>query len=245
MSTYILVPGAWLGEWAWRETAEALRARGHEVHPLTLSGLAERAELGGPGIDLETHIADVIGFIEERDLRDAILVGHSYSGIVVGAVAHRIGDRLSDVVYVDSAPFGDGQGMLDIMPPEAAEGMRAQVAAGNGWGFPAPSREELGESSSVTGLTDEHFELFEKLATPHPFGTYEQRLSLDGEPAGSPRRVLIACEDFRAMLDAGNPWLGSLIDSSWLRLDIATGHWPMLSEPAALTELLDRVAADR
>ncbi|GIG64927.1 alpha/beta fold hydrolase [Phytomonospora endophytica] len=245
MSTYILVPGAWLGEWAWRETAEALRARGHEVHPLSLTGLAERAVEDGSGIDLETHIADVIGFIEERDLRDVVLVGHSYSGIVVGAVAHRIGDRLSDVVYVDSAPFGDGQGMLDLMPPEGADEMRALVAAGNGWGFPMPGRDALGEASSILGLTDEHFKLFGELATPHPFGTYEQRLSLRGEPAGSPRPVLIACEDFRMMLDAGNPWLTALIDPSWLRLDIATGHWPMLSEPVALAELLDRVAADR
>ncbi|HEY1179608.1 MAG TPA: alpha/beta hydrolase, partial [Phytomonospora sp.] len=232
MSTYILVPGAWLGEWAWRETADALRARGHEVHALTLTGLADRPAEDGKAVDLETHIEDVIGFIERRDLRDVILVGHSYSGIVVGAVAHRAGDRLTDVVYVDSAPFGDGQGMLDLMPPEAAEGMRALVAAGNGWGFPMPPREELALSSSIAGLTDEHFALFAELATPHPFGTYEQRLSLDGVPAGAPRPVLIACEDFRAMLDAGNPWLSALIDPSWLRLDIATGHWPMLSEPA-------------
>ncbi|MEV0644260.1 alpha/beta fold hydrolase [Phytomonospora sp. NPDC050363] len=245
MSTYILVPGAWLGAWAWRETAEALRARGHEVHALTLTGLAERAELGSTEVDLETHIGDVTGFIEDRDLHDVILVGHSYAGIVVGAVAHRIGERLSHIVYVDSAPMGDGQGMFDLLPPEAVEGLRALVAAGNGWGLPFPGQEALAENGSVEGLTPEHWKLLGELATPHPFGTYEQRLSLPGAPSGAPRKVLVACADFSGMLDAGNPWLNSLIDDSWLRRDLATGHWPMLSEPAALAEVLDRLAADR
>ncbi|MGW5370774.1 alpha/beta fold hydrolase, partial [Streptomyces sp. NPDC004011] len=77
MATFVLVPGAWLGAWAWEDTTRALRERGHTALPLTLTGLAEHADRGGPRTDLDTHIADITGFIERTDLRDVTLVAHS------------------------------------------------------------------------------------------------------------------------------------------------------------------------
>src|ERR671933_2610685 len=80
MATYVLVGGAWLGAWAWQDVAHRLRARGHDVYPLSLTGLGERVHLGGPETDLETHLADVLNLLRYEDLSRTVLVGHSYAG---------------------------------------------------------------------------------------------------------------------------------------------------------------------
>ncbi|MGE3273258.1 MAG: alpha/beta hydrolase, partial [Chloroflexota bacterium] len=72
MATYVLVGGAWLGAWAWQDVAERLRTLGHDVRPISLTGLAEREAEGTPDTDLETHIADIVGVLEHDDLRDVI-----------------------------------------------------------------------------------------------------------------------------------------------------------------------------
>ncbi len=89
MATFVLVPGAWLGGWAWQRVTPLLRAAGHEVYPVTLTGLGERVHLGTSETNLETHIADVVNLIEFEDLRAVVLVGHSYAGCVITGVADR------------------------------------------------------------------------------------------------------------------------------------------------------------
>ncbi|MDQ0798230.1 alpha/beta fold hydrolase [Streptomyces sp. B1I3] len=90
MATFVLVPGAWLGSWAWEDTARALRERGHTALQLTLAGLAKHANQGGPETDLDTHIADINGFVERNDLRDVTLVAHSYAAAPVTGAAGRL-----------------------------------------------------------------------------------------------------------------------------------------------------------
>jgi pimeloyl-ACP methyl ester carboxylesterase len=93
MTAFVLVPVAWLGGWAWRDVTPRLRAAGHEVYTPTLTGLGERRHLARPDVDLDTHIQDVVNVLEYEDLRDVVLVGHSYAGIVVTGVADRAPDR--------------------------------------------------------------------------------------------------------------------------------------------------------
>ena len=90
MSTYILVPGLWIGAWAWHDVTAALRDAGHEVFPLTLTGVADRSHLLGPDVDLDTHIEDIVRLAEAEDLHDIVLVGHSYGGLPVSAAALRL-----------------------------------------------------------------------------------------------------------------------------------------------------------
>src|SRR5688500_573669 len=97
----VLIPGAWLGSWAWASVADNLRARGHEVFAVTLPGLAERST-GAETLGLSDHVHDVLRLLEEHDLRDAVIVGHSYAGIVAGMVADQAIDRVAQVVFVDS-----------------------------------------------------------------------------------------------------------------------------------------------
>jgi pimeloyl-ACP methyl ester carboxylesterase len=240
MATFVLVPGAWLGAWAWEDTVRALRERGHTALPLTLTGLAELADRGGIHTNLDTHIGDITGFVERNDLRDVTLVAHSYAAAPVTGAAGRLGDRLERVVYVDSAPFAPGMCILDLMPPEAADRLRTQVdASGDGWRLPMPPFEVLGLSSSLDGLDEGQRGVLSARATPQPFGTYTQRLAGQTEPDPGVDRVLIACHDFTGLLDAGMPMLAFLNQPPWRRFDLPTGHWPMLSAPTQLAGILD------
>jgi pimeloyl-ACP methyl ester carboxylesterase len=239
MATFVLVPGAWLGAWAWEDTSRALREQGHTALPLTLTGLAERSEEGGPQTDLDTHVADITEFVEKSDLRDVTLVAHSYAAAPVSGAAGRLGDRLERVAYVDSAPFAAGMRMLDLMPPEAADQLGQQVAAqGDGWRLPMPPFEVLGLASSLDGLDQGQRDVLRARATPQPFGTYTQRLADHAEPGPGVDRVLIACRDFTGLLDAGVPMLAFLNHAPWRRFGLLTGHWPMLSAPAELADIL-------
>ncbi|MFI0421179.1 alpha/beta fold hydrolase [Spongiactinospora sp. 9N601] len=239
MATFVLVPGAWLGAWAWEDTTRALRERGHTVLPVTLTGLGERAGQATAETNLDTHIDDIVSAVDRHGLHDVTLVAHSYAAAPVAGAAGRLGSRLERLVYLDSAPFAEGMGMLDLMPPEAAEQLSKQVADhGEGWRLPVPSFEVLGSFGSLEGLGEEQRDLMRAKAVPQPFGTYEQRLTGLTEPGPGVDRVLIACNDFRALLDAGVPMLAFLNQPPWRRFDLSTGHWPMLSTPGELADVL-------
>jgi pimeloyl-ACP methyl ester carboxylesterase len=116
MATYVLVGGAWLGGWCWQRVARQLRDNGHDAYPATLTGLGERVHLASPQVDLETHITDVVKLIEFEDLNEVVLLGHSYAGLVVTGVADRIPERISELVYLDTAPLPDGAVLLETFP---------------------------------------------------------------------------------------------------------------------------------
>lgn len=249
MATYILVGGAWLGSWCWGRVARQLRGQGHEVYPLTLTGLGERSHLATPAVDLETHIADVVNLLAFENLHDVVLVGHSYAGIVLPGVADRAGERIGRLVYLDSGPVPDGLSFLDFMPPPQREHTERQVAArGDGWRLPVPSWEELEtvNGASLEGLDEAARAAFQARATPQPFGTYTQPLRLSA-PATAHPKVLISCsyplEAVRELVAGGHPWFKALATPEWRFLALPTGHWPMFSRPDDLATMLAEVAA--
>jgi len=103
-SPIVLVPGACLGGWAWREVATGLRKLGHEVYSVTLTGLGERVHLASRDVDLETNVADVVNLLDYENLSNVVLVGHSYAGVVITGVADQRPERLEAVVYLDTGP---------------------------------------------------------------------------------------------------------------------------------------------
>jgi pimeloyl-ACP methyl ester carboxylesterase len=243
MATYVLTGGAWIGAWAWQRVARALRARGHDVYPATLTGLAEREHLARPETDLEVHLADVLNLLRFEDLTRVVLAGHSYSGIVVEGVADRAPERLASVVYVDSGPLGDGAAHIDLYPPPVREAVEATVARdGDGWRLPFPGIEALGQQASLAGLDEAARTLLASRATPQPFRTYLQPLRLTRPGRGDYERAVIACNDFRALRDAGVPQITALSGPGWRWLELETGHWPMLSTPDALAAHLHDLA---
>ena len=129
-TTFVLVPGAWHGAWAWRPLEALLRARGHQVFALTLTGLAERAHLLTATVTLETHVTDVARVIEVEDLREVVLVGHSYAGMVVTPAAARVAKRLRALVYLDAFVPKPGQSMLDLMKAKYSDSWREKAKGG-------------------------------------------------------------------------------------------------------------------
>src|SRR6185295_14376495 len=100
MGDIVLVAGLWLDGSVWDEVAEQLTAAGHQVHPLTLSGLGDRIDRAGPDVGLETHVDDIVEYLEKNDLRDVVLVGHSYGALPVTGAADRVPGRIRRLVYV-------------------------------------------------------------------------------------------------------------------------------------------------
>ncbi len=241
MATYVLVPGAWLGGWAWQDVAARLRAQGHEVYPVTLTGLGERMHLARPEIDLETHITDVVNTITVNDLDQVILAGHSYAGIVITGAADRIPERLAQLVFVDSAPLQNGMAMVDVYPPEAVAGMQEAVDRfGEGWRFPFPGITGLAENASLAGISDEQRRVMEAKADAQPWRTYTQSLRLEHASDTPPyRQVMIACDDMRGLIEAGVPEIMPMTLPPWQAIHLRTGHWPMFSAPEELAEVLD------
>src|SRR3954453_7522086 len=139
MTTYVLVPGMWIGAWAWHDVTSALRGAGHEVYPLSLTGVADRSHLLGPDVDLDTHIADIVRLVEIEDLRDVVLVGHSYGGMPVSAAALRLRDRTRRVVYVDSGPLPEGT-TQQSMSGEAADDDAGDAVPPRDWDAVADPR---------------------------------------------------------------------------------------------------------
>ena len=114
---FLVCHGAWSAGWAWKKMHPLMAASGHRLVTPTYTGLGERAHLANPSIDLETHIEDILNVIKYEDLRDIVLVGHSYGGMVATGVADRARDRISQLIYIDAFVPEDGQSLLDLNEP--------------------------------------------------------------------------------------------------------------------------------
>jgi len=243
MATYVLVGGGWLGGWCWQKVARRLREEGHDVYPVTLTGLGERVHLASPQVDLETHITDVVNLIEFEDLHDVVLLGHSYANLVVTGVADRIPERISQLVYLDTGQLPNGTALIETFPPEARRHIERQVEElGDGWRFPMPPPEELATFGSLEGLDDAELELLRSRAVDQPFGTFTQPLWLENPAREALPKLGIVCsfslEEVRAIIASGNPVFREMASPTWRFVELRTGHYPMFSRPDDLAEVL-------
>ncbi|MAI27252.1 MAG: alpha/beta hydrolase [Spirochaeta sp.] len=130
----LFVHGAFGGGWDYRPIQRSLEAAGREAYRVTLTGLGERSHLMRPEIDLDTHIMDVLNMMKFEELSDVILVGHSYSGMVISGVAHRAPELIAHLVYVDSNLPEDGETMMSLWPEDERERvLRNAAEEGEGW----------------------------------------------------------------------------------------------------------------
>jgi pimeloyl-ACP methyl ester carboxylesterase len=231
MTDIVLVAGAWLGAWAWDEVAADLRAAGHEVHALTLSGLAEKREVPA---GQQTHVQDIVDEVERLDLRDVVLVGHSYSGVPVGQAAERIGDRLRRVVFVDSNLPADGVSFLDGFP---SDHIRAALDEHDGvWPLLPPA------AYAHQDLTDGQIARLIGEGTPHPAATLTEPAVLKRPLAELPATYVKCLLDGREPLPAVTE---ALRGGRWELVELNTGHWPMFSTPRELAGILGAAATRR
>ena len=224
----VLVPGFWLGAWAWDEVADALCAEGHDVTALTLPGL-ESADADRSAVTMSDHIdaiCEAVGAAEAP----VVLAVHSGTGFAGYAASDRVSERIAAMVYVDSAP---GLGAID---PDFADA-----------DMPLPSPEDLAAGENLDGLSEEQLETFRQRAVPQPGGVLREGVELTNDARRDVPSTVICTgatsEQVQAWAKEGYGWLGGLAelhDVTWV--DLPTSHWPMWSRPRELAEIIGDVA---
>src|SRR5712692_535526 len=136
-ATFLVCHGAWSAGWAWKKMHPLMAAAGHRLITPTYTGVGEREHLANPSIDLEMHIHDILNVIKYEDLRDIMLIGHSYGGMVATGVADRARDRIAQLIYLDAFVPKDGQCAFDLQTAETRNRIRELArTAGEGWRIP-------------------------------------------------------------------------------------------------------------
>ncbi|OHV56347.1 alpha/beta hydrolase [Pseudofrankia sp. BMG5.36] len=237
MATYVLVHGGGHGGWCYQPVARLLRAAGHEVYAPTLTGLGERAHLVGPHVDLDLHIQDVVALLHYENLREVILVGHSYGGMVITGIADRAADRVGRLVYLDAANPVNGQSLVDVAGP-IIQATRPTGKVVDGVELVLIPFPEAGAFYGVTNPDDIAW-MADRL-TPHPWRCFEQPLTLTNEAAvWAIPQYHIVCTSTLATRD---PELMAKARADGRLWDIDTGHDLMITEPQATANALTEVA---
>lgn len=245
MAIFVLVHGAWGGSYGFRTVRRPLLAAGHDVYSPSLTGLGERVHLSSPQVDLTTHVTDVVNAVTYEDLRDIVLLGYSYGGMVVTGALEHIADRVSHLVYLDAFVPADGQALNDLT--QAGYGAAA-VGPGKGdqWLIELPFREY--EDSGEAKWNAER-------RVKHPVRCFSEpvRLSKPLESYPFTRTYIKATADPRpdpsgpAGPDGpGSPfWQAAdhaAASPAWRYREIDTNHMILANRPAELVELLLELA---
>ncbi|MGO9877584.1 MAG: alpha/beta fold hydrolase [Acidimicrobiia bacterium] len=237
MATYVLVPGGGHGSWCYQRVARLLRLTGHDVYTPTLTGLGDRSHLLSADVDLDLHIRDVLATLHYEDLRDVILVGHSYGGMVITGVGDRAADRIGRIVYLDAATPINGQSLVDVAGPiiEAVRPMGQMVDGLELVLLPGP------DAGLLYGVTDPaDLAWMADRLTGHPWQCFEQPLRLTNEAAlWAIPRYHIVCTSTVATRDRDLIAKARAAGRLW---EIDTGHDLMITEPEMVAEALAEVA---
>ncbi len=237
MANYVLVHGGWFGAWCWYKVVPLLQAAGHSVYTPTLTGVGEQAALLTPEIGLDTHILDVVDLIETKGLQQVILVGHSYSGMVITGVADRVPQRIAHLVYLDAVVPRDGQSLVDTAPFVGTFLRREANKSGDGWRVNPPR-------GGAFGIKKEpDLSLVRSKVTPQPLKTFFQPVHITApEAVAAIPHTYIECTRRGVMI-----WLmrrlflrSSLPPNAagWNWRKIASDHIAMILAPKALADLL-------
>jgi len=228
---YVLVHGAYHGAWCWKDVAAGLRALGHRVATPTWTGLGERSHLLKFGPTLETFIEDVAQVIRYEDLEDVVLVGHSFAGSVVSALADRMPQRLRHLVYLDALVLRSGESSASRSPERIAAYRARAMASDDPLGIPPADPAHF-------GITDPHQAAWlQPKLTPHPLQSYYDPLHLQHPLGNGLPATYIACTE---------PYFASTALSreiakatpGWTCLEIPTAHDAMVLMPRELTAML-------
>lgn len=233
MTTIVLIHGGWHGGWCWKKVAPLLRAAGHEVYTPTLTGLGDRAHLLSPAVTLDTHVQDIVGMLECEDLRGVVLVGHSYGGMVMTAVAERMADRFAHLIYLDAFVPQDGQALADLADPTFYSNLEARARSeGEGWRVPPPPLERWG----ITYEADVSW--MRPRIGSHPLKTFNQAVRLTDEAAAVLPRTFIYCTDKPAGDSLARLAKRLRGETSWRYRELTSGHDAMVTAPRELAALL-------
>lgn len=220
--TFVLVHGAWHGGWCWKKVLPLLRAAGHDVFAPTLTGLGERSHLLSQAIGLDTHVQDVALLLEYEDLENVILVGHSYGGMLLPAVAEAAPDRVAQLVYLDAFLPQDGKALADYAP--------ISPTRDDGWRIPSPAPIQ---GFGVTNQAD--VEWAQPRLDDQPLPTFTQPAEFSESVHAAQTRTYIRC--------SGAPWFVEAASRAqqggfqYYEL-LSAEHDAMITKPNELAEIL-------
>lgn len=226
MTNFVLVPGAWLGAWAWKKINPMLEKKGHTVYPITLTGMGERVHLASKEVGIETAIQDVLNVVKYNDLEDFVLVGHSFAGKVVAAVADRIPENVRVVLY------------LNALLPKKVRTPQANFDPTREFGtlpegtYGIPISQEIIENIGKD-VKGEDLRWMLSKSTPWPLKFATEPITLSAK-FDSLKSAYIFCTL------SGDP-VDEIVAGKWGELDgtyklIEAGHWPMITKPEELVE---------
>ena len=230
MATFVIAHGAWSSGWAWKKMRPLMRELGHELVTPSYTGQGERAHLAHPGIDLDTHIADVLNVLHYEDLHDVILLGHSYGGMVATGVADRAADRLAQLVYLDAFVPRHGQSALSLYTEEArTRTYEAVRAKGDGWRIPA--------NPMPPDTAREDFDWATPKRVMQPVKTFEQAIAITGAAARLPTAYIYCTrcgpgDVFRQFAERAQS------EPGWKYFEMDASHNPHITVPHELMRIL-------
>jgi pimeloyl-ACP methyl ester carboxylesterase len=234
VATFLVAHGAWSAGWCWKKMRPLLQKLGHELFTPTYTGIGERVHLARPDLGLETHIADILGVLHFEDLRNVVLIGHSYGGMVATAVADRTPERLAHLVYLDAFVPRNGQSLFDLHPDGVRAAMReAARTAGDGWQVPPNPLPPDTSETDVAWIMPRR--------VMQPIKTFEQPVRLSGAAQRVPTTYIYCTRS--GAIDIFKPfaqWARSRAD--WRYMEIEASHSPHVTAPETLAGLLHDIA---
>lgn len=231
-ATFVIVHGGWGGGWEWTPIARELRARGYEVFTPTLTGLGERAHLGGERVGLSTHIEDVLAVLAFEELDDVVLCGHSYSGMVVTGVADRAPERIRLLVYLDAFAPRDGQALTDLLPAEFVKELLGSSESGKIPILLSPPEGAVAEDVRQRYIAR---------LRPHPVDTNTEVIQLSGSVERLPRALVRCTADPDKYLFEGTARRAH--EEGWIYREIESVHDLHLVKPEKTVSVLDDLGA--
>jgi pimeloyl-ACP methyl ester carboxylesterase len=224
----VLVPGFWLGAWAWDEVAAALRADGHDVTALTLPGL-ESADADRSAITMSDHVDAICEAVRAAGA-PVVLAVHSGAAASGYGASDRVPELIAAMVYVDTGP---PKGALD---PDFKDVEK-----------PMPTLKVLAENENLDGLTEEQLETFRRRAVPEPGAALREAAKLTNDARLDVPSTVVCTgytsEQYKDAVKEGQEWLGGLADLRDVTyVDLPTSHWPMWSRPRELSAIIGDVA---
>lgn len=230
--TFVLVHGAWHGGWCWRRVSDLLEKRGHKVFAPTLTGLGERSHLLRAGINVSTHVTDVVNVLQWERLAGVVLCGHSYGGMVISGVAEQMAGAIGSIVFLDAFVPENGDSMAAL----TSQAVRDTLKAAN-------ERGELGvpPRPAAAFLVNEKDQAWvDAMCVPQPIGTMTEVLKRTGAHERIARKAYIRAGAYP------NPGFDKALarvkaDASWRTYDVPCGHDVMVDMPERLAEILQEV----
>ena len=241
MSTFLLIHGAWHSGQCWELVTPLLEAAGHRAFAPSLTGYGDKAHLLGPEVGLETHVDDVVALIDELDLTDVVLVGHSYAGLVISSVANRVPERVTHLVYLDAMVPEDGESALDVQPVTS---YMIEQAANTAEPWRIPPMPESPPPFGLFGVTDPaDIAWLRTLISDQPVLCLQQPAHLDNPATSAIPRTHIHCTGAKPAGVTRRPVPPTQPNGTPAQVwELPTGHDCMITMPLELSELLLKLA---